>query len=78
MCVYVGTLKRPYLGDRQLQLDQVLWFGDRGLEGRVQQQDAIQVLPATHRIVVHKQDLVYCREILTSHTSPGFSCETEQ
>lgn len=62
-----------YLGNRQLQLDHVLRFGDWGLEGRIQEQDAIQVLPASHRVVIHKQDLVHCWEVLTPHTSPRFS-----
>lgn len=63
---------KSYLGNRQLQLDHVLRFGDRGLEGRVQEQDAIQVLPASHRVVIHKQDLVHCWEVLTPHASPRF------
>lgn len=64
---------KPYLSDRQLQLDHVLRFGDRGLESCVEEQDAIQVLPTSHRIVIHKQDLVHCWEVLTPHASPRFS-----
>lgn len=67
-----------YLGDRQLQLDHILRLGHRGLEGRVQQQDAVEVFSASHRIVVHKQHLVHRGEVLAPDTAARFSCIDEK
>lgn len=65
----------PHLCDRQLQLDHVLRLRHRRLQSCVQEQDAIQVLPASHCIVVHKKHLVHCRKVLTPDTAARFSCE---
>lgn len=67
-----------YLCDWQLQLDHILRLGHGRLERRVQEQDAVQVLPASHCVVVHKQHLVHCREVLASDATAGFGCGTDR
>lgn len=62
-----------YLCDGQLQLNHVLGFGHWRLKGCVQEQDAIQVLPASYCIVIHKKHLVHCRKVLTPDTAARFS-----
>ncbi|TNN41484.1 hypothetical protein EYF80_048342 [Liparis tanakae] len=73
--IFQVSLSFPHLGDRQLQLNHVLGLGHRRLEGRVQEQDAVQVLPASHCIVVHKKNLVHCWKVLTPDSTAGFSCD---
>lgn len=65
-----------YLCDWQLQLNDILRLGHRGLQRRVQEQDAVQILPTSHCIVVHKQHLVHCREVLASDATAGLGCGT--
>lgn len=67
-----------HLCDGQLQLNHVLRLGHWRLEGRVQQQDAIQVLPASHCIVIHKKHLVHCRKVLTPDTTTRFSWDRDR
>lgn len=63
-----------YLCDRELQLDHVLRLGHGSLQSRVQEQNSVQVLPASHCVIVHKQDLIHRREVLTPHTASGLRC----
>lgn len=63
------------LCDRQLQLNHILRFGHRKLESCVQEQDTVQVLPASHCIVVHKKHLVHCGKVLTPDTTARFRCD---
>lgn len=72
VCVLL-RLSAPYLCDGQLQLNHVLRLGHRRLQGCIQQQDAVQVLPASHCIVIHKKHLVHCGKVLTPDTAAGFS-----
>lgn len=75
-----GGLRAPpcgtHLRDGQLQLDHVLRLGDGGLEGGVEQQDAVQVLPAAHGVVVHEQHLVHRREVLAPDAAARLGWKT--
>lgn len=65
-----------YLGDGQLQVNQIFSLAHRGLEGSVQQQDAVEVLPTPDCVVIHKKHLVHGGDVLTPDATARFSCDT--
>lgn len=67
-----------YLCDGQLQVNHILRLAHRRLQSGIQQQDAIQVLPASHCIVIHEKHLVHRGDVLTPDTTAGFSCDKER
>lgn len=66
-------MQSAYLCDRQLQLNYILRLGNWRLKRCIQEQDAIQVFPASYCKVVHKKHLVHSRKVLTSYTATRFS-----